>query len=153
MSKMSVKIQRVSIKHLDKLYEIEIECFDKEAFTKQQIAHLLTDHNSTGLTVELNGEIAGFVIGKIHRKRKSATGHILTIDVSPKHRRKGIGLLLLQGIERIFKDKGVNICFLEAREDNTAALNLYRRLRYEEVEKLENYYEKSHGLRLKKKLA
>jgi ribosomal-protein-alanine acetyltransferase len=150
---MSVKIQRASMKNLDKLYEIEIECFDKEAFTKQQIAHLLADHNSTSLTAELNGEVMGFVIGKTRRIWKSATGHILTIDVSPKHRRKGIALRLLQEIESIFKDKGVKVCFLEAREDNTAALSLYQRFGYGEVERLENYYGHSHGVRLKKKLA
>ncbi|MDH5374493.1 MAG: N-acetyltransferase, partial [Candidatus Bathyarchaeota archaeon] len=61
---MSVKIEGISTKHLDRLHEIEMECFEKEAFTKQQIAYLLTDHNSTGLIAELNGEIAGFVIGK-----------------------------------------------------------------------------------------
>jgi len=149
---MSVKIQRASIKHLDKLYEIEMECFKNEAFTKQQVARSLIDHNSTGLIAELNGEIAGFVIGKTHRKWKSATGHILTIDVSPKYRRKGIGLRLLQEIERIFKDKGVSVCFLESREDNIAALNLYQTFGYREVARLEHYYGNSHGVRLKKKL-
>jgi ribosomal-protein-alanine acetyltransferase len=149
---MLVKIEGVSIKHLDRLYEIEIECFEKEAFTKRQIAYLLTDYNSTGLIAKLNGEIVGFIIAKIHRDRKSATGHILTIDVSPKHRRKKIGLRLLQEIERIFKDKGVRVCFLEAREDNIAALNLYQKFGYEEVERLENYYGNAHGVRLKKTL-
>jgi len=149
---MSVKIKGISIKHLDRLYEIEKKCFEKEAFTKQQIAYLLTDYDSAGLIAELNGEIVGFVIAKIYEDRKSATGHILTIDVSPKHRRKGIGLRLLQEIERIFKDKGVRVCFLEAREDNIAALNLYQKFGYGEVESLENYYGNAHGVRLKKTL-
>jgi len=149
---MSVKIEGISIKHLDRLYEIEMECFEKEAFTKQQIAYLLTDYNSTGLIAELNGEIVGFVIAKICKDKKSATGHILTIDVSPKHRRKGIGLRLLQEIERIFKDKGVNVCFLEAREDNIAALNLYRKFGYGEAGRLESYYGNAHGVLLRKTL-
>jgi len=149
---MSVEIEEVSTKHLDKLHEIEMECFEKEAFTKQQIAYLLTDYDSTGLIAELNGEIVGFVIGRIHRGRKSATGHVLTIDVSPKHRRKGIGLRLLQEIERIFKSKGVRVCFLEAREDNIAALSLYRKFGYGEAGRLENYYGNAHGVRLRKTL-
>lgn len=149
---MSVKIEGISTKHLDRLYEIEVECFEQEAFTKQQIAYLLTDYDSSGLIAELNGEIVGFVIGRMHRDRKSATGHILTLDVLPKHRRKGIGLRLLQEIERIFKDKGVRVCFLEAREDNIAALNLYQRFGYGEVGKLENYYGNAHGVRLRKTL-
>ena len=34
---------------LDKLFEIEEQCFDQEAFTKQQIAYLLTDYNTMAL--------------------------------------------------------------------------------------------------------
>lgn len=149
---MSVKIEGVSTKNLDRLYEIEMECFKNEAFTKQQIAYLLTDNNSTGLVAELNGEIVGFVIGRTRRDKKSATGHILTIDVSRKHRRKGIGLRLLQEIERVFRPKGVRVCFLEVREDNMAALNMYQKFGYRKVERLDNYYGNAHGVRLRKML-
>ena len=152
MSQMSVKIEAISTKHLDRLHEIEIKCFEKEAFTKQQIAYLLTDYNSTGFIAKLNDEIVGFVIGKIHRGKKSATGHVLTIDVSPEHRRKGVGLRLLQEIERIFKSEGVRVCFLEAREDNIAGLSLYQKFGYGKVERLENYYGNAHGVRLRKTL-
>jgi len=149
---MPVEIKEASIQHLGKLYEIEIECFQKEAFTKQQIAYLLTDRNSMSLIAKSNGEIAGFVIGKIYRDNKSSTGHILTIDVSPKYRRKGIGLKLLQELERILKKRGVKACFLEAREDNIAALSLYRKHGYKEAEKLKNYYGNTNGVYLKKAL-
>lgn len=149
---MSVKIEKASIKHLGKLYEIEMKCFDNEAFTKQQTAYLLTDHNSVGLIAKLNGEIVGFIIGETYPDRKSATGHILTIDVRPKHRRKGIGLRLLQEIERMFRDKGVTVCCLEAREDNIAALNMYQKFGYRKVGRLENYYGNAHGVYLQKTL-
>ena len=137
---MSVKIEKISIKHLDRLYEIEMECFEKEAFTKQQIAYLLTDHNSVGLIAKLNGEIVGFEIGKASHDGSAVIGHILTIDVSPKYRRKGIGLRFLQEIERVFQQKGAKVCFLEVREDNIAALNLYQEFGYGEVGRLDNYY-------------
>lgn len=149
---MSAKIEETSIKHLDRLYEIETECFETEAFTKQQIAYLLTDYNSVGLVAKVNGEIAGFIIGKVYANGKSATGHILTIDVSPKHRRRGIGLKLLHEIEKAFTDKGVKICCLEAREDNTAALNLYRKHGYKIVGRLKNYYGSANGICLRKVL-
>jgi len=150
---MSVTIQEASIEHLDKLYEIEMECFQKEAFTRRQIAYLLTDYNSVSLVASIEGEIVGFIVGRVYADAKKAIGRILTIDVSSKHRRKGIGLKLLQEIERIFKNYGVEVCYLEAREDNIAALNLYRRYGYEKVGKLKNYYEDAHGVRLKKSLA
>ena len=149
---MPITIEDASIHHLDKLYEIEIECFEREAFTKQQIAHLLTDYNSVSLVAKVNSEIIGFIIGIIYLERNSPTGHILTIDISPIHRRKGIAQKLLQEIEKIFKEKGVKACRLEVREDNIAALRLYQKFGYKKVAKLKNYYGNAHGIYLKKDL-
>ena len=149
---MLAKIEKASIEHLDRLYEIEMKCFETEAFTKQQIAYLITDSNSVILVSRVKGEIVGFIIGKTYMDKKPATGQILTIDVSPKHRRKGIGQRLLQEIERTFKDKGVKICYLEVRENNFVALSLYQKFGYKRVGRLENYYGNAHGIRLRKAL-
>jgi ribosomal-protein-alanine acetyltransferase len=149
---MPITIEDASIRHLDRLYEIEMECFDREAFTKQQIAHLLTDYNSISLIATANSEIIGFIISTMYLERNSLTGHILTIDISPVHRRKGTAQKLLQEIEKIFKEKGVKVCRLEVREDNIAALRLYQKLGYKKVAKLENYYGNAHGIYLRKDL-
>jgi len=149
---MLAKIEKASIEHLDRLCEIEMKCFETEAFTKQQIAYLLTDSNSVILVSRVKGEIVGFIIGKIYMDKKTSAGQILTIDVSPKHRRKGIGQRLLQEIEKTFKDKGVKICYLEVRENNFVALSLYQKLGYKKVGRLENYYGNAHGIRLRKAL-
>jgi len=149
---MHVEIEKASIEDLDKLYEIETKCFEEEAFTKQQIAYLLTNHKFVRLVAKINKEITGFIIGEICAEKPPTTGHILIIDVLPKHRRKGIGLKLLQRLENIFRDKGVKICFLEVREDNVAALSLYLKQGYRKIGKLENYYGNAHGICLKKNL-
>jgi ribosomal-protein-alanine acetyltransferase len=129
-----------------------MECFEKEAFTKQQIAYLLNDYNSISLVAKENEKIVGFIIGRIHVERKSLIGHILTIDILPAYRRKGIAVKLLQEIERIFKEKGVKVCHLEVREDNVAALSLYQKSGYKKIGRLENYYENAHGIYLRKTL-
>ncbi len=147
-----VTVEEASIKHLDRLYEVEMECFEREAFTRRQIAYLLTDYDSVSLIARVDGEIVGFIIGKIYVSGKSAIGHILTIDVAPEHRRRGIGLKLLQNIEKMFRCKGVKICCLEVREDNIAALSLYQKFGYKKVGRLENYYGNAHGVYLKKVL-
>jgi ribosomal-protein-alanine N-acetyltransferase len=150
--KMLASIEKASIEHLNRLCEIEMKCFETEAFTKQQIAYLLTDSNSVTLVSRVKGEIVSFIIGKTYMDKKPTTGQILTIDVSPKHRRKGIGQTLLQEIEKTFKDKGIHICYLEVRENNFVALSLYRKLGYKKVGRLKNYYGNAHGIRLRKTL-
>lgn len=150
---MQVTIEGASTKHLDKLYEIETHCFESEAFTKQQIARLIADYNSISLIAKVNGEIVGFVIGMLYKEDNKTFGHILTLDVLPEHRRKGIGLRLLKEIEEIFRGKGASVCVLEVREDNLAALKLYQKLGYEKVAKLKDYYGDGHGIFLRKNLA
>jgi len=129
-----------------------MECFEKETFTKQQIAYLLNDYNSISLVAKENEKIVGFIIGRIHVERKSLIGHILTIDISPAHRRKGIAVKLLQEIERIFKEKSVKVSYLEVREDNLVALSLYQKSGYKKIGRLRNYYENAHGICLRKTL-
>lgn len=149
---MTVTVEDASIRHLDRLYEIEMECFEEEAFTKRQIVQLLTDYNSVGLVARENDRILGFIIAMIYVDRNALSGHILTIDVSPAHRRKGIGQMLLQEIEKIFKTKGVKTSHLEVREDNVAAISLYTKLGYQKIGKLKNYYGNAHGIYFKKVL-
>jgi len=149
---MRITIENASPQHLNTIWEIEKKCFEAEAFTKQQIVQLLTDPNSICLVAKLDRQIVGFIIGTIYRERKALSGHILTIDVLPTHRRKGIGLRLLQEIEKIFKEKNIKTCCLEVREDNTAALKLYKKLGYVQVGKLKMYYLNANGIYLRKVL-
>ncbi len=149
---MPITIEDASVRHLDRLHEIERECFKEEAFTKSQIAQLLTDYNSIGFISREGGLIVGFIIGMIYVDGNTSSGHILTIDVLASHRGKGTGELLLKEIERIFRQKGVKTSNLEVREDNAVALSLYRKLGYHEAGTLKNYYGKRHGIYLKKVL-
>ncbi len=149
---MEITIEDASISRLDKLYEIEKQCFEQEAFTKQQLAYLLTDYNTLGLTALLNGEITGFAIARVDIGRNGQFGHIVTVDVAPAYRRKGIAQKLLHEIETSFKERGFKECRLEVREDNVTALNLYQKLGYNKVGKLRRYYGNANGLYLKKTL-
>jgi [ribosomal protein S18]-alanine N-acetyltransferase len=149
---MEIKIETATINLLDKLHGIEKQSFGREAFSRQQIAYLLTNYNAIALTARINDEIAGFIIASIDIARNNLFGHILTIDVSPQHRRQGIAQKLLSETETQLKEKGVSECRLEVREDNTVAINLYQKLGYKKVGKLEKYYGKTHGLYLKKTL-
>lgn len=148
----TIVVEDASIQHLERLYEIETQCFKAEAFTKHQIASLLTDYNSISLIAKANDEIIGFIIGMIYLERSSAVGHILTIDVLPAFRKREAGLRLMSEIEKLFREKTVKISSLEVREDNVAALRLYEKCGYKIVGKLKNYYGNVHGIYLRKTL-
>jgi ribosomal-protein-alanine acetyltransferase len=153
-TQLSITIKQTTINDLEKLYEIERKCFTAEAFTKNQIMFLLQDSNSVSLIAQKNGEIIGFIIGLIQHITGVKAGHIYTIDVAIKHRRKGVGIKLLKELEQIFAKKGAQVCYLEVRTNNVAALELYKKQGYAEVERLRDYYfEGGHGVRLQKRLS
>ena len=149
---MDIKIETATLKLLDKLYEIERESFEKEAFSKQQIRYLLTDYNAISFVARIENEIVGFAIGRLEVTRGTLYGHILTLETLPSHRRKGVGQRLLGELERLFNEKGASESRLEVREDNVVAIRLYQKLGYKPVGKLERYYGNANGLYLKKNL-
>ena len=93
--------------------------------------------------------MVGFTVGMVC----GGVGHVCTIDVAADYRRRGIGIKLLRELERQFEKLGVKVCFLEVRSDNVAARELYRKMGYEEVKELRDYYDKGvHGIQLLKQL-
>ncbi len=149
---MDLKIETASIRLLDKLCEIEEQCFNQEAFTKRQIAYLLTDYNTIALVANANNEISGFIITQVEIENDTLFVHIITINVASAFRRKVISTRMLQEMETLLKQKGISECHLEVREDNSAALKLYQKNGYQKISKLEKYYGKAHGLYFKKTL-
>jgi len=148
---MEIKIETATIRLLDTLCQLEEQCFSEEAFTKRQIAYLLTDYNTIALAAKAQSDVVGFIIAQVEID-ETEYGHIITVNVAQNYRHKGIATKLLHEIESLLKDRGVSECRLEVREDNNPAIKLYHKLGYQTIGKLERYYGKKHGIYLKKAL-
>jgi ribosomal-protein-alanine N-acetyltransferase len=85
------------------------------------------------IVAEVEGRVVGFLIG-----RTVAPGEheILNLAVAPEFRRRGIARLLLQ--DWVHSSPGT--VFLEVRESNLAARNLYKYLGFEQVGVRTEYY-------------
>jgi ribosomal protein S18 acetylase RimI-like enzyme len=151
---LSICIRRATSDDLETLHDLETECFTTDAFTKDQLTYLLETPKGISLVVTIDNEIAGFIMGLILNHGEARTGHVYTLDVAVKHRRRGVGLRLLKALERTFADHGVAVCYLETRRGNVAALELYRKHGYIEVGVLESFYADAvDGVRLMKTLS
>lgn len=75
--------------------------------------------------------------------------HLLNITVSPKLRRLGIGVKMMNAIEGVAAQQNMPRIILEVRPSNKAALHLYQSLGYEELGLRKNYYpiDAASGLR------
>jgi [ribosomal protein S18]-alanine N-acetyltransferase len=78
--------------------------------------------------------IAGFLV---YRETAPGEREILNVAVAPSHRRRGLASRLLEEVLTGSSDAW----FLEVRESNTAALNLYKALGFQPAGRRENYYD------------
>jgi ribosomal-protein-alanine N-acetyltransferase len=82
---------------------------------------------------ESGGDIAGFLVGRVLGEGEC---ELLNLAVAPQWRRKGIG----RGLIQAFLDESAGAVYLELRESNRAALNLYKSMGFQEVSRRSNYY-------------
>jgi ribosomal-protein-alanine acetyltransferase len=81
----------------------------------------------------VGGRVVGFLVA---RTTGPGEGEILNVAVEPPFRRAGIGRILVESVLA----RGQGAWFLEVRESNEAAINLYKTLGFTKIGRRENYY-------------
>jgi ribosomal-protein-alanine N-acetyltransferase len=66
--------------------------------------------------------------------------HILNIAVHPRYRRKGYGARLIAHTLNYFSGRNVQEFFLEVRESNLEAIDLYARYNFQKIGRRKKYY-------------
>jgi ribosomal-protein-alanine N-acetyltransferase len=115
------------------LAEIERESFGRPHWHAEDFLRY------DGTVALLEGRIVGFLISRQTLARVAdlpAEREILNVAVLPSYRRLGIASALLH--EELAHDA---VFFLEVRESNEAARELYRRLGFLEIGRRKNYYQ------------
>lgn len=85
---------------------------------------------------ELDGQISGLIVFR----NMADEAEILNLAVAASERRQGIGWLLVQKAIAECKAAGVKTIFLEVRESNEGARNLYARAGFKEAGRRREYY-------------
>ncbi len=141
----------------ENLFKLDQQCFPPEiAYSRAELSSYVERKGSFTLIAEDSEgttpaeKIAGFITVEITRE---GYGHIITIDTRPKHRRKGLGTLLIQGAEKKIKALEGFMVALEVAVDNTAAITFYKRHKFNVLKTLPRYYNgKVDGLLMTKRL-
>ena len=85
-------------------------------------------------------EVDGHVVGMIVAWLFVDEAHIATLATHPDFRRQGIAQKLLIHTLRYTFDEGAVSSFLEVRESNLAAQEMYRKFGYEDTGRRKRYY-------------
>ena len=127
----------------DRLFELDRICFDAGvAYSLREFRWLLRSSKTLCILAEDDGDLAGFAVAQESVIHKSRGGHIVTIDVAPAFRRRGVGRLLMEQIEERMKATGAGWLQLEVAVSNSIASEFYGGLGFAAVGRIPNYY---HG--------
>ena len=115
-------------------------------------------HTNEGLFIVATseGNIVGYTIGEIEimgrADMKRNAGHVMNVAVQSDYQGKGVGTMLLDELEVRFIKRGASVAYLEVRESNTRAQQIYRNRGYHYVRTSENYYSDEDGYIMTKRL-
>ena len=115
---------------LEAMYQMDVRCFDEVFRFSRAAMHRFSQGRNrfTFIAESADGQMAGFVILSLHRRH--GLGYIVTLDVEPAYRRRGVAALLMQAAEQHGAADPVACIELHVHVGNAAALALYAELGY-----------------------
>lgn len=115
----------------------EIERGLEWSWTEGRVLRAIANRDTNVAIVRERGDLIGFGI----MAYREEAAHLLLFSVRSSHRRRGIGRLLLDWLERVAREAGIRRILLECRRDNTAARNFYAEHGYHELAIAKRYYQ------------
>jgi ribosomal-protein-alanine N-acetyltransferase len=133
---MSVILRKMTLDDLEQVVAIDQVSFSLP-WPASSFHFELTDNPASRCWVaELDGRVAAMLVAWLIVDEI----HIATIATHPDFRKQGIGEKLLLFTLQAAKDEGAVSSFLEVRENNAAAIMMYRKFGYVESGRREGYY-------------
>lgn len=99
------------------------------------------------IVAEQDGEIVGYIMNRVEVGLSNMglgglirKGHVVSIAVLPKSRRKGVAQALVNTAIEGMRHYKAKQCYLEVRVTNEAGIKLYKKLGFEISRTLNGYY-------------
>ncbi|HJQ15131.1 MAG TPA: ribosomal protein S18-alanine N-acetyltransferase [Anaerolineales bacterium] len=133
---MNVRIRKMTVEDLRAVVDLDQKSFSLP-WPERSFRFELTDNPASRCWVaELDGKVVGMIVVWLIIDE----AHVATIATQPEYRRQGIGKrLLAHALSHMMQD-GARSSFLEVRESNSAAQEMYRKFGYEVTGRRKHYY-------------
>ncbi len=119
-----------------KIYALETASF-ADPWSERDIFSTVCSEGGICFVAAEGAELYGYVLGRLI----APEGEIYRIAVREDKRKRGIGYRLLSYMMKTERGHGLETVFLEVREKNTPARNLYKAYGFEEISIRKNYYQ------------
>lgn len=127
-----LEIRDVRPEDIPDIIKTEKECFTSDAWCEDDFYYRLNEQGFITLCALCDGEYAGYIAASLFGDL-----NIDSVAVLKSYRRRGIASALIKKL----LDTGHECCFLEVRESNHAARELYKSLGFAEIAKRPGYYD------------
>ena len=120
-------------KQIAEIAEIERSCF-ATPWTECQIKS--SDNSTVFFIAKINEKAVGY--GGMYTVLDE--GYVTNIGVLPEHRKQGVGAKIVKSLIDFSIEKHLSFLSLEVRVSNLAAINLYKKMGFEEQGLRKNFY-------------
>ena len=136
-----VQVRMFSKDDLNAILQIQNACKGIAAWGAHEYEQLAADPRGMLLVAVCEDRMLPEIVGFSALYRVDGEAELWNIAVAPAHRRRGIGRVLLLEAFGKLADVGAHRVFLEVRESNLAALELYHSLGFVPLSRRKDYYQ------------
>jgi [ribosomal protein S18]-alanine N-acetyltransferase len=137
-----VQLRNFQTHDLAGLHVLDQACFTRDiAYSRAELRYFLAHPRCSCWVAESpEHKVVGFVILERQNRQGRQAGHIITIDVDPDERRRGLGTLLMLAAEDRLRQEGAAAISLEVAENNSTARRFYQGLGFVTRGRIAKYY-------------
>ena len=133
---MNVTIRKMTVDDVPAVVDLDQKSFSLP-WPERSFRFELTDNPASRCWVaDLDGKVVGMIVVWLIVNE----AHVATVATDPEYRRQGIGKRLLAHALRHMIPEGARSSFLEVRESNLVAQEMYRKFGYEITGRRRRYY-------------
>lgn len=127
--------------NLDAMHALDVACFEKPfRFSRSAMRRFAEAKKAHVVIAEEGDRLMGFVILHMEQAEEGCAGYIITLDVDPALRRRGVAKLLMQEIERQAQIEGCAALVLHVFTGNETAIRFYANAGFARSHRAEGFY-------------
>jgi ribosomal protein S18 acetylase RimI-like enzyme len=134
MSASPVTVRQMQIDDLPAVFHLGERIFTAEysnlyrTWDQYEAAGLFLSDGELCFAADLDGELAGFLLGTVIQKARTAWdyGHLLWLGVAPEAQGAGVGSKLFSAYKETIQAQGVRMMLVDTQADNEGALRFFR---------------------------
>jgi len=135
-SSPTLTIREMELEDLPKVYALGESIFTADkwpslhrTWDEYEAVGLFSSDGEYCLVAEQGGQLAGFALGTLIDKRKSAWsyGYLMWLAVDPAHKRSGIASQLVDALTTIFIRRGARMMIVDTDAGNEPAIRFFHR--------------------------